>query len=86
VQEELKNIHVQSKERLREVKDKYEIRTDFKYSHELRQKEEGVGGEDDDNRTNNSYRQVHKKQTEDELEESIQRLDDMLMRKEILSK
>jgi hypothetical protein len=48
------------------VQKKYDIRTDYKYSSELRQKEEGYEGEED-NATEKSYGQMHKKQSEDEL-------------------
>lgn len=66
------------------MEQKYDIKTDYKHSYEIRQMEEGY--EEDEGRSQVSYKNGYKRQTEDELEESIQRLDDMLLRKEIVNK
>lgn len=63
---------------------KYDIKTDYKHSRQLRLKEDEEI--EDDVESVELYQRMHKRQSEDELEESIQRLDDMLMRREIVNK
>ena len=67
------NIHKNHKADIKEMVEKYDIRTDFKHSAEIIGEEYHV----------HSYSY---KPTEESIEQSIQNLDNLLIRREILDK
>lgn len=69
-QEDLRLLHKSNKLQLKEVYNKHNIKTDYQHSSEL----------------TGQHNQTNTHSQEEQLEDSIQRLDDLLMRREINSR